>query len=215
MINLVHGDCMGYMAKLKDNEFDLAVVDPPYFEAFAKSNYTGPQYSTTGVQRNHKELRHWALPCALYFQELIRVSKNQIIWGVNYFTEFVPHEGRIVWDKKNDHSTFSKCEIASHSFGVRVDQFRFRWNGMLQEHMRDKEKRIHPCQKPVELYEWIYDNYTENGSSVLDTHLGSGSSAIAAHNCNLDFVGIELDAEYFEAAKDRLIQHQKQLRLFI
>ena len=215
MINLIHGDCMDYMTTLENNEFDLAVVDPPYFKDFSKSNYTGAEYSTTGIKRNHQRSAHWEIPNQKYFEELLRVSKHQIIWGINYYSKYVSSVGRIIWDKQNDYSTFSKCEIASQSFGVRVDQFRFRWNGMLQGDMKNKQKRIHPCQKPIQLYQWIFDTYAQKGWKILDTHLGSGSSAIAAHDSGLNFVGIELDTKYFQAARERLKEHQKQLRLFI
>jgi len=114
----------------------------------------------------------------------------------------------------NGQNDFADCELAYTSFSSAVRQFRFRWQGMLQGDMKNKQKRIHPTQKPIQLYQWIFDKYTQKGWRILDTHLGSGSSAIAAHDCGLDFVGIELDADYFQAAKERLETHQQQLRLF-
>lgn len=206
---------MDYMRTLKDKEFDLAIVDPPYFSGPDKSGYYGAVKSKTKVKRqSYNTIGVWNVPDNEYYKELIRVSKHQIIWGINYYQfENVPC-GRIIWDKKNDSSTFSDGEIASCSKIETVRFFRYMWNGMLQENMKNKEVRIHPTQKPVQLYEWLLINYAEKGQRILDTHLGSGSSAIAADILGFDFVGIELDKEYFEAAKLRLENHQRQLKLF-
>lgn len=205
---------MEAMKEMDDNQFDLAIVDPPYFEEYGKEIYPGAEVSTTGIKRHRFESKHWDVPDQEYFDELFRVSKNQIIWGCNYYAKYIPSVGRIVWDKKNDKSTFSKCELASHSFGLRVDQFRHTWNGMLQEDMKNKETRIHPTQKPVKLYEWILINYAKEGDKILDTHLGSGSIAIACHNLGFDLTGYEIDQEYFSAAVKRYQQHKNQLRIF-
>ena len=208
-------DCMDAMREFPDGYFDLAVVDPPYFEDYAKANYTGNDISTTGVKRQTREIKHWGIPDADYFNELRRVSKNQIVWGCNYYAVHIPDFGRIVWDKQNDSSTFSKCELASHSFGVRVDIFRYTWNGMIQGDMKNKEVRIHPTQKPVKLYEWIYMNYLPNGGKVLDTHLGSGSNRIAADKMgNIEFYGYEIDKEYFDASVKRFDAYKAQGVLF-
>lgn len=213
-VNIHQGCSLEAMKSMKDNQYDLAVVDPPYFSEFGKSYYMDNKYTKTPIKNHHEEIKHWKVPSAVYFKELFRISKNQIIWGVNYYSEYVPHVGRIIWDKRNDTSTFSKCEIASHSYGVRVDQFRYRWNGMIQEDMKNKDKRIHPCQKPVALYHWIYEKYASPGMKILDTHLGSGSSAIAAWDCGLDFDGWELDVEYHAGAVARFQEHIRQLKLF-
>jgi len=205
---------MEAMKEMQDNQFDLAIVDPPYFEEYGKEIYPGAEISTTGIKRNRFESKHWDVPNQEYFDELFRVSKNQIIWGCNYYAKCIPSVGRIVWDKKNDKSTFSKCELASHSFGLRVDQFRYTWNGMLQEDMKNKETRIHPTQKPVKLYEWLLMNYANKGDKILDTHLGSGSIAIACHNLGFDLTGYEIDEDYFQAAVKRYQQHKNQLRIF-
>ena len=214
MINLHLGDCLEAMRQMPDKCYDLAVVDPPYFQEFGKGGYTGNEISTTGVKRHHKSFTHWNIPNQDYFSELSRVSRNQIIWGANYYAKFIPDVGRIVWDKRNDASTFSKCEIASHSFGVRVDLFRYEWNGMMQENMRDKEHRIHPCQKPTALYRWILEHYAKEGDKILDTHLGSGSIAIACHDMKYDLDAWELDVDYYTSAKKRLETHQQQLQLW-
>lgn len=213
-MKLFNKDCMEAMKEMEDNQFDLAIVDPPYFEEYGKEIYPGAEISTTGIKRNRFESKHWEVPSQEYFYELFRVSKNQIIWGCNYYAKYIPSVGRIIWDKKNDKSTFSKCELASHSFGLRVDQFRYTWNGMLQEDMKNKETRIHPTQKPVKLYEWLLMNYAKEGDKILDTHLGSGSIAIACHNLGFDLTGYEIDQEYFSAAVKRYQQHKNQLRIF-
>lgn len=202
---------MELMRETPDKFYDLAVVDPPYFEDYAKKNYTGNNISTTGIKRQTKEIKHWDIPEEDYFHELFRVSKNQIIWGCNYYAKHIPHFGRIVWDKKNDTSTFSKAEIASHSFGLRVDMYRYEWNGMLQGDMKNKEERIHPTQKPVALYRWIFANYAKPGMRILDTHLGSASSSIAAHYSGVHLTGCELDPVYFAASIKRVINNTAQL----
>lgn len=214
MINITNEDNMALMAHYPDNYFDLAIVDPPYFEDYGKKNYTGNDISTTGIKRQTKKIQNWDVPNEKYFSELFRVSKNQIIWGANYYAKYIPDFGRIVWDKQNESSTFSKCEIASHSFGVIVDKFTFMWNGMLQGDMKNKEFRIHPTQKPVKLYEWLLINYAKTGDKILDTHLGSGSHAIACHNLGFELTACELDKEYYEASLKRLKQHQQQLTIF-
>jgi site-specific DNA-methyltransferase (adenine-specific) len=214
MITITNENNMLLMARYPDNYFDLAIVDPPYFEDYGKSNYTGNHISTSGVKRQTKKIQHWRVPNEVYFKELFRVSKNQIIWGCNYYAKHIPDFGRIVWNKLNDSSTFSKCELASHSFGVRVDKFDFMWNGMLQGDMKNKEIRIHPTQKPVKLYEWLLLNYAKEGQKILDTHLGSGSIAIACHNLKFDLTACELDKDYFEASLKRLHNFQSQLTMF-
>ena len=150
-----------------------------------------------------------------YFDELLRVSKHQIIWGWNYFTDMLPPcRGFICWDKRvNDAMTnsFSDCEVAWMSKGLGVARvFRYCWNGMIQGNMKNKEERFHPTQKPVALYAWIYKNYAKRGMKILDTHLGSGSSRIAAWDAGLDFVGTEIDREYFDKQEERFRNHIAQ-----
>ena len=206
MINLIHGDCMEYMATLKDNEFDLAVVDPPY----GIKQHKGISYGKY-ARDIHKE-KDWDndIPSQKYFEELMRVSKNQIIWGGNYFLDYLSNTRcMLVWDKHNGSNPMSDCELAWTSFTSSVRKFTY-------SHIQDHNagiKRIHPTQKPIQLYQWIFDKYAQKGWRILDTHLGSGSSAIAAHDCGLEFVGVELDGDYFKAAKERLEYHQRQLSL--
>jgi len=207
-------DCMEGMSQFPDKYFDLAIVDPPYFADYGKENYPGSEISTIGVKRNRFESKFWDVPDRKYFTELIRVSKNQIIWGVNYFPD-MPYlgSGRIVWDKKNDASSFSKCEIAYCSLHNRTEIFRYLWNGMLQENMRYKEKRIHPTQKPIALYLWILNKYAKQGDKILDTHVGSASSLIACHHLGFDYIGFEIDSGYYEAAIKRINDEKQQMYL--
>jgi site-specific DNA-methyltransferase (adenine-specific) len=217
-------DCMEGMRQFPDKYFDLAIVDPPYFSGPEKRGYYGRTISPIGVQRIYKTSAEWSVPNKSYFNELARVSKNQIIWGCNYFNyQFGP--GRIVWDKCNGESSFSDCEIAYCSMHDSVRLFRYMWNGMFQGksisegtvQKGDKklnEKRIHPTQKPVALYEWILSKYAKEGDIILDTHVGSASSLIACHNTNHKFVGFELDKHYYELSKQRLDAELAQMNIF-
>lgn len=213
-ITLLNIDCMEYMATLPDKAFDLAITDPPYFEGVANENFYGASISKHGVKRLCSESSNWDsnIPKEDYFIELKRISTHQIIWGINYY-EFSGTTGRLIWDKKNDESTFSNCEIASCSLIEHVKIFRYLWNGMLQGDMKNKEIRIHPTQKPVKLYQWLLTNYAKPNQRILDTHLGSGSSAIAAHYFGCEFVGCELDKDYYEAAVKRFNQATAQKSL--
>lgn len=220
MIKILNINCMDHMRSLPDNFYDLAICDPPYFKGVGKLGFYGSKVSNTGVIRQDFEIDHeiWDnnIPSFEYLSELKRVSKNQIIWGINYF-DFQGDcgSGRIIWDKKNDHTDFSHCEIASCSFIDSVKIFRWRWAGMIQEKMKNKQVKIHPTQKPIELYEWLLSQYAKPGDKILDTHLGSGSSAIAAANFGFEFVGCELDSKMAAKARERLDKHLNQGRLAI
>jgi len=210
MIELHNIDCMEYLATLEQNAFELAIVDPPYgINQFHKTS----SRSKLARVNNYKPFAGGdkKAPCERYFMELERVSKNQIIWGANHYRA---RESScwIVWDKLNS-GDFADAELAYTSFKTSVRIFRFMWNGMLQGDMKNKEQRIHPTQKPVKLYEWLLMNYAKEGDRILDTHLGSGSIAIACHNLDFDLVGCELDTDYFNAAQKRLKQHQSQMRI--
>ncbi len=215
-------DCLSAMQQMPDKYFDLAVVDPPYFSGPERRNFYGCQVSPIGVQRMYKQSEVWQVPDERYFDELRRVSKQQIIWGVNYFNySFSP--GRVVWDKCNGASSFSDCEIAYCSLHDSVRLYRYMWNGMcqgksitegyiMQGDKSKNEKRIHPTQKPVALYAWLYQQYAKPGDKILDTHLGSGSSRIAAWKLGLDFVGFEIDKYYFDLQEQRFAEEERQLR---
>ena len=216
-------DCMEYMKTIPDKAFDLAVVDPPYFSGPEKRGFYGCKISKIGVYREYRISPKWDIPGPEYFAELIRISKKYIVWGCNYFnTVFSP--GRIVWDKCNGESSFSDCEIAATNCHESVRLFRFMWNGMMQGksisegHIMQGNKslnevRIHPTQKPIVLYDWIFSKYAKPGDKILDTHLGSGSSRIAAYNAGLDFVGCEIDPYYFEAQEKRFESNAAQMRI--
>jgi site-specific DNA-methyltransferase (adenine-specific) len=219
MIELLNIDCMEYMAGVEDNAFDLAIVDPPYGSDNINGGYTSNKRSKRGAARpklyNLSLWKHKA-PGEEYFIELLRVSRNQIIWGANHFISKIPFDSScwLVWDKQNENTGFADCELAYTSLKSAVRKFSFRWNGMLQGNMKEKETRIHPTQKPVRLYKWLLESYAKPEQRILDTHLGSGSSAIAAHYFGCDFVGCELDKDYFEAARDRFDKQTSQTALF-
>ena len=205
-VELRLGDCMEIMREYPDNYFDLAITDPPYFKGVAKKSFYGRDVSKSGVKRLRSESKYWDsnIPGADYFKELKRVSRHQIVWGINYY-EFSGCTGRIVWDKVNDTSTFSNGEIASCSCINHVKFFRHQWNGMIKASER-KQKRIHPTQKPIALYDWLLDKFAENGWRILDTHLGSGSSAIACYNAGHPMVACEIDPKYYQGAIERIRQ---------
>lgn len=210
-------DCMIGMRDTPDKFYDLAITDPMYI---MDTNYLvpGAKISTTGVKRSHnKQARELSKlpPTGMdYFNELVRISKNQIIWGINYYEFANKIKGRIVWNKINDSSTFSNAELAACSLiqGVRI--FRYMWNGMLQQDMKNKEQRIHPFQKPVPLYRWCLKNFANPGDKILDTHMGSGSSRIAAYQMGFDYTGYELDAEIFAAEEKRFALSIQQQTIF-
>ena len=226
-------DCMEYMRGLPDKAFDLAIVDPPYgIKQGGDKNNTrsclvkqsnGSKILVTS--KSYHSFDDDKSPDISYFNEILRVSKNQIIWGANHFISKIPYDSPcwIVWDKVNGKNDFADCELAWTSFDSAVRKFTFMWHGMCQGSPTDgavqqgdkskNEKRIHPCQKPVALYKWIIANYAHAGDRILDTHLGSGSSRIAAYDMGFDFVGIEIDKEYFEAEEKRYKEHISQLEL--
>ncbi len=229
MIELLHTDCMNYMATLPDDAFDLAIVDPPY----GRGEDGGKNRCSNVKQKNGSVLRcmdgaymkkDWdhEPPPPEYFAELWRVSKHRIIWGANYMPVPLPG-GVIVWDKINDGSDQSGAEIAFCSLNERVDVVRYLWRGMMQgeavgsaRQQGNKalnERRIHPTQKPVKLYEWLLQKYARPGMRILDTHLGSGSIAIAAHRAGVELVGCEIDADYWRAAKERFEAETRQTSL--
>ena len=200
---------MEYMATLKDNEFDLAIVDPPY-----GLNIDGQKLNNTNRNPKHNrkyhEKRGWdnAIPNKSYFIELNRVSKNQIIWGANYFVEHLkPSKGWIFWYKGQTGLTMSDGEIAYSSFN-KVTRAVTLNRGELA-----REGTIHPTQKPIKLYKRLLTDYAEKGQRILDTHLGSGSSAIAAHYYGCDFVGCELDKHYYDLALERFNEVTRQMAL--
>ena len=224
IVSLYNLDCMELMTKTPDQYYDMAIVDPPYFSNAYSIITPGGNLSTTGIERRKYAMPHWEPPTEAYFRELFRVSKAQIIWGINYFP-ICPGPGRIVWDKCRDHGTsFSDCEIAYCSKLKHVRIFRYMWNGMLQGksleegtvargNKKTNEKRIHPTQKPVDLYRWLFREFVKEGDRVLDTHGGSMSSAIAAIEFGYgSFDLCEIDPAYFASGKQRLVSELERLK---
>lgn len=208
MVELLNIDCMEYMEAVPDNHFELAIVDPPY--GIGESGGKDRRGKSKHIRKNWDS----STPRGDYFRQLKRVSKNQIIWGANYFPKMLSASmGWICWDKKLDNSDFSDFELAYTSFDRAAKVFRFSKNGGSRTPAALADI-IHPCQKPVKLYQWIMKNYAKDGDKILDTHLGSGSSAIAAHYGGFDFVGCELDKDYYEAAKERISRETRQKDLF-
>jgi len=197
---------------MDDNQFDLAIVDPPYGGNDAIGLKDNKSKGKQATKRTEYKVFENVAPSKEYFDELFRVSKKQIIWGVNFYNNYDLSGGRIVWDKKG--TAFGRAELAYYSHSKSVNVFEYTWNGMLQGDMKNKEIRIHPTQKPVRLYEWLLDNYANEGDKILDTHLGSGSIALACHNRGFDLAGFEIDKEYFDNAVERLRVHQSQLTMF-
>jgi len=208
MIELLNCDCMEYMATQHDNAFDLAIVDPPYgIGDFSMKSSGGNKGREVDIKWDYA----WntRTPDKLYFDELLRISKNKIVWGANYYNCFTSGGGAIVWNKHNEHPNMSQCEIASVSINKIVKYVDIAWLGFMKG-----KHNIHPCQKPVKLYQWILKNYAEPNQRILDTHLGSGSSAIAAHYFGCDFVGCEIDEDYYKAALNRFNEETKQAAMF-
>lgn len=208
-------DCMEAMQQFPNGFFDLAIVDPPY--GINQSGATNHTRSKLALATNYKAFAGGDKkpPDEDYFAELFRVSKNQIIWGANHFISRFSKDSScwIVWDKDNT-GDFADCELAWTSFHSAVRKFRFRWNGMIQENMKNKEVRIHPTQKPVALYEWILNKYAKTGDKILDTHVGSASSLVACHNLGFRYWGFELDKDYYNAAAERLARAKEQISIF-
>ena len=227
-------DCMDLMRRFDDKFFDLAIVDPPYGIGSGKRKYYGRAIASV-KQRNGKSLMvpriefnpgDWddKIPGPEYFDELKRVAKYAIIWGINYFSVPWAPGGRIVWDKVNDSTDYSDCEIASSPFHDSVRVFRYMWNGMLQGksiaegtvaqgNKALNEKRIHPTQKPILLYRWLLRQYAKPGWKILDTHVGSASSLIACEIDGYEYAGSELDPDMFQLASVRMKKELRQLSL--
>ena len=208
------------MARYPDNYFDLAIVDPPYGIGISSVSKM-----TSNSKKNYTK-KNWDdnIPTKEYFNELKRVSKNQIIWGVNYFDGFGLNGGRIIWNKlgkdigrRNPMPNLSDCEIAYCSMRTNIKMFSYTQIGNVygNDYQIDwNQNRIHPTQKPVDLYKWILDKYAKEGDKILDTHLGSGSIAIACHDYGFDLTACELDKEYFDKAIERITNHTNQTKLF-
>lgn len=203
--NFFCADCLEAMKKYDDNHFDLAIVDPPY--GISADTGTGGY----GSERGRHYTSEWdsAIPPAEYYEELFRISKNQIIWGAQYMIEHLkPGTKWVVWDKVGDvafKNPYSKCELAWTSFEGAVDKFTYKQMGFISD---DKDLRIHPTQKPVALYEWLLSKFAQPNDKILDTHVGSGSSLIACWKHGFEFVGYEIDKNYYDLASQRLAEEK-------
>ena len=209
-MKITNEDNMELMARYPDNYFDLAIVDPPYgIERFKKVTENPTDKDVHAKRFQKMELINNTKPTNKYWKELFRVSKNQIVWGANNFT-LPESEYFLIWDKKQAMPNFARCELAFVSMGLKKPAKIFEYS----IHKHNQTQKIHNTQKPVKLYEWILMNYAKDGFRILDTHLGSGSIAIACHNLGYDLTACELDKEYYDAAMKRIEDHKKQLRMF-
>lgn len=214
-ITAMQGDCLEYMKSMPNKAYDLAIVDPPYgIGEDGSKNHTRSKLATS---KNYKAYSSGdtEAPSIEYWNELQRVSKNIIAWGANHYISKLPFDSScwIVWDKDNGNNDFADCELAYTSFSTAVRKFTWKWNGMLQQNMKNKQVRIHPNEKPIQLYEWLLMNYAKQGDKILDTHGGSMSHAIACNKLGYELTIIENDEIYFAEAVKRLKQHQQALVL--
>ncbi len=214
---LYNMDCMDLLKATPDKFYDLAIVDVPY--GIGENGDRNKSRGKLATSQNYKSFAGGDIsaPDVEYFNHLVRVSKNQIIWGANHFADRLPCPKSPCWivlDKVNGETDFADSELAYTSFKSAVRNFKFQWQGMLQGDMKNKEQRIHPTQKPVKLYEWLLTNYAKQGDKILDTHLGSGSHAIACNNLGFELTACELDRDYFDASVKRITAATAQERLF-
>ena len=212
MINIYNKDCLKAMKEMSNNQFDLAIVDPPYGIGIDKAMNANKGKKGFKIYKDS----NWdkKTPSQEYFNELFRISKNQIVWGANYMIDKIKKtsQGWIVWNKVQRDFTMSDAELAFSSFDRTIRCFDLSRGGAMGCNNKNGGK-LHPTQKPVKLYEWLLMNYAKEGDKILDTHLGSGSIAIACHNLGYDLEGYELDKEYYDNALKRIKEHQSQLRL--
>jgi site-specific DNA-methyltransferase (adenine-specific) len=202
-------NCMEGMKRYPDKYFELAITDPPFNVGASDGSFGNRGYDSQTSKLKHYA-NHNQTPDGTYFKELFRVSRNQIIWGMNYYPQFLHHSGAIIWHKKNDNP-LSDCEIAFQSFDKLVKYVWCEWQGFLKG--GEYGIRIHPNQKPLKIYRWLLKNYAKEGDKILDTHLGSGSSRIAAYDMGFDFTGFEIDKDYFDAAEKRFQLFKSQTKL--
>ena len=212
-MKLIQEDCLKYLKSLDDKSVDVIVTDPPY----GLGEWVGKKKS----RGKHVSGKEWGTqswddktPDREYFSEILRVSKNQVIFGGNYFAHLLPPSPAwLVWDKQNT-GNFADVEMAWTSFTTAARIFKYRWNGMFQGTIADKrmnEKRVHPTQKPLPLMEWVIQNYTKEGDTILDPFMGSGTTGVACVNFNRDFIGVEKENQFFNIAKNRIEAAESQI----
>lgn len=212
-LNLIHGDCMEYMKDMEDNQFDLAIVDPPYgIKRLSVQENRSPdskyRKSLAKIVDSTKSWNHKKMS-GLFFRVLQRVSKYQIVWGANNFN-LPESEYFIVWDKQQTVDNFASAELAWTNMPKPAKVFRY----SIHKHNSSKGETIHPTQKPVAFYKWLLKNYAKEGDTILDTHLGSMSIAIACHDTGFDLTGYEINEDYYKAGMKRVNNHIAQGRLF-
>lgn len=211
---ILNMDCIDFLKNCPDNYFDLCCCDPPYGIGEAKKNNASRGKLAIAKDYGKKDWDN-EIPKKEIFDEIFRVSKNQIIFGGNYFVEYLKNSPCwLVWDKNNFGNDFADCELAWTNFKSAVRKYKWTWNGMLQEDMKNKDIRIHPTQKPLKLFEMILRDYSNENDLVLDCFSGSGTTAIACHNLKRRFICIERDTDYYNASVERLKIAQNQLKLF-
>ena len=214
-LSIYNMDNMELMKQIPDKYFDISLIDPPYGigEDGSKNNTRG----NLAISKNYKAYagNDKTPPEQNFFNELFRISKNQIIFGANHFIDLINKKSScwIVWDKDNGDTDFADCELAWTSFSTAVRKIKYKWQGMLQNDMSNKETRIHPNQKPINLYSWILEKYAKEGMKIFDSHLGSGSNAIACHYAEMEFIGCELDEDYYNDSIKRIKENTRQLSL--
>lgn len=216
LLNQIHlGDCLDFIRQMPDKCVDLVLTDPPY--GIGESSNNNKSRSKLAEAKDYG-CKNWddSAPSKEVFDDIIRISKNQIIFGANHFIDKMPYPSPswVVWNKVNYGNDFADCELAWTSHKGAVRMFEFQWNGMLQGDMKNKEVRIHPTQKPRQLFSMILEKYLPEKGIVLDCFSGSGTTALACHDLNLDFVCIEKDPDYHAASVKRLDDHKRQGKLF-
>ena len=211
---VIQGDCLEVMKQMPDKCVDLVVTDPPYGINVGKpireieSNFATVGIKGASTPKSYRGFDDSRIPAKEYFDEMMRISKNQVIFGGNYFAEYLKNSSCwLVWDKDNQESFFADCELAWTSFSTAVRKFKWKWQGMIQENMgRGKEERHHPTQKPVAVMEWILQSYSEENMTICDPFLGSGTTAVACKNLKRNYIGIEISEYYCKIAEERLRQ---------
>jgi site-specific DNA-methyltransferase (adenine-specific) len=211
-MKIYNQDCLEAMKEMSDNQFDLAIVDPPYGIGAGSKKFINRKTANKNAEKFYKDNDWDIAPSIQYFKELKRISKKYIIWVGNYFSNLLEASRcYIVWDKKTGDNSYADCELALTNIDANAKIYTKFWLGA---HANNGTPRIHPTEKPIQLYEWLLMNYAKKGDKILDTHLGSGSIAIACHNLGYDLTGYEIDKDYYEAAIKRIEQHKSQIRMF-
>jgi site-specific DNA-methyltransferase (adenine-specific) len=214
--SLIHSDCLDIMCDIPDKSIDLVLTDPNYgIKQDGRNNHTRDCLATSKDYSNNIKYDNDS-PSKVYFNELFRISKNQIVFGANHFISKMPYDSScwIVWDKDNGKTDFADCELAWTSFKTAVRKFKYKWQGMLQEDMKNKDILVHPNQKPLSLMLWLLKNYSKENDLIFDGFAGSGTTALACIELNRHFICVEKDFDYYNIAKKRIDDAKSQLKLF-